>query len=78
MDRWFRKLQLLSSALFSFSHGSNDAQKTIGIITGVLLSAGYLKTFEVTGLGGDGSLCGHRFGDDDRRLAHRSHDGRAV
>lgn len=49
MDRWFRKLQLVSSALFSYSHGSNDAQKTIGIITGVLLTAGYIKTFHVQG-----------------------------
>ena len=47
MDRWFRRLQLLSSGLFSYSHGSNDAQKTIGIITGVLLTAGYIKTFHV-------------------------------
>jgi len=47
MDRWFRRLQLISSGLFSYSHGSNDAQKTIGIITGVLLTAGYIKTFHV-------------------------------
>jgi PiT family inorganic phosphate transporter len=47
MDIWFRKLQLLSSALFSYSHGSNDAQKTMGIIAGVLYTAGYSKTFEV-------------------------------
>jgi PiT family inorganic phosphate transporter len=47
MDKWFRKLQLLSSGLFSYSHGSNDAQKTIGIITGVLVTAGYLKKFEI-------------------------------
>ena len=47
MDRWFRRLQLVSSALFSFAHGSNDAQKTMGIITAVLVSAGYLKTFDV-------------------------------
>lgn len=49
MDYWFRKLQLLSAALFSFSHGSNDAQKTIGIITGVLVAAGYLPKFHVPG-----------------------------
>ncbi len=49
MDRWFRRLQLLSSALFSYAHGSNDAQKTVGIITGVLVSAGYLKEFHVQG-----------------------------
>src|ERR1700743_959438 len=35
MDRYFRRLQLASSALLSFSHGGNDAQKTAGIITGV-------------------------------------------
>ena len=47
MDYWFRKLQLLSAAVFSFSHGTNDAQKTMAIITGVLVSANYLATFEV-------------------------------
>jgi inorganic phosphate transporter, PiT family len=36
VDTWFRKLQLLSSAIFSYSHGSNDAQKVMGII-GVIL-----------------------------------------
>jgi PiT family inorganic phosphate transporter len=47
MDTWFRQLQLVSSALFSYSHGSNDAQKTAGIITGVLVTSGYLKEFHV-------------------------------
>ena len=47
MDAYFRKLQLVSAALLSWSHGTNDAQKTMGIITGVLVSAGYLKAFEV-------------------------------
>lgn len=47
MDRYFRKLQLASSALLSFSHGGNDAQKTAGIITGVLVASGILKTFEM-------------------------------
>lgn len=47
MDRWFRRLQLISSGLFSYSHGSNDAQKTIGIITSVLVTAGYLDGFHV-------------------------------
>lgn len=47
MDNWFRLLQLLSSAIFSFAHGTNDAQKTMGIITGVLVTAGYLNTFVV-------------------------------
>jgi len=47
MDVYFRRLQLVSAAIFSYSHGSNDAQKTMGIITGVLVTGGYLKTFEV-------------------------------
>lgn len=47
VDALFRRLQLLSAALFSLMHGANDAQKTMGIITGVLVTAGYLSTFEV-------------------------------
>ena len=47
MDTYFRRLQLASSALLSFSHGGNDAQKTAGIITGVLLASGILKKFEM-------------------------------
>ncbi|SPE41901.1 putative low-affinity inorganic phosphate transporter [Candidatus Sulfopaludibacter sp. SbA3] len=47
MDKWFRKLQLISAAAFSLSHGSNDAQKTMGIITGVLVASGFQKGFEV-------------------------------
>ncbi len=47
VDKWFRRLQLFSAALFSLSHGTNDAQKTMGIIAGVLVTAGYLKTFEI-------------------------------
>ncbi len=42
VDRWFRRLQLLSAAFFSLNHGANDAQKTMGIIAGVLFTAGYL------------------------------------
>jgi PiT family inorganic phosphate transporter len=47
MDKYFRKLQLLSAAAFSFAHGSNDAQKTMGIIAAVLYSAKYLPTLHV-------------------------------
>lgn len=47
MDVWFRKLQLVSAAIFSYAHGTNDAQKTMGIITGVMFSAGYLATLDV-------------------------------
>ncbi len=42
VDRWFRRLQLLSAAAFSLNHGANDAQKTMGIISSVLFAAGYL------------------------------------
>jgi PiT family inorganic phosphate transporter len=38
VDRVFRRLQLLSAALYSLSHGANDAQKTMGIIVGLLVS----------------------------------------
>jgi PiT family inorganic phosphate transporter len=40
VDRWFRRLQLVSSALYSIGHGSNDAQKTMGIIWLLLIAAG--------------------------------------
>jgi len=44
MDRWFRRLQLMSSALYSLGHGSNDAQKTMGIIWLLLIAAGVSST----------------------------------
>jgi len=47
MDARFRRLQLVSAALYSFAHGTNDAQKTMGIITSVLLTAGLIDTFRV-------------------------------
>jgi inorganic phosphate transporter, PiT family len=40
LDRWFRRSQLLASALYSIGHGSNDAQKTMGIIWLLLMSHG--------------------------------------
>jgi len=43
----FRKLQLVSGAVYSLGHGTNDAQKTMGVITGLLVTAGMLKTFHV-------------------------------
>jgi inorganic phosphate transporter, PiT family len=42
VDRWFRVLQLASSAAFSLGHGGNDAQKTMGIVLLLLISTGYL------------------------------------
>jgi inorganic phosphate transporter, PiT family len=47
VDRIFRRLQLVSAALYSLGHGGNDAQKTMGIIAGVLVTAGYLKEFRI-------------------------------
>ncbi|MFN3885916.1 MAG: anion permease [Aquabacterium sp.] len=41
VDRWFRRLQLLSAGAYSLGHGGNDAQKTIGIIWMLLISTGY-------------------------------------
>jgi len=42
VDRLFRRLQLVSAAAYSLGHGGNDAQKTMGIIAGVLVAGGYL------------------------------------
>lgn len=42
VDGWFRRLQLVSAAAYSFGHGTNDAQKTMGIITFLLMGAGKL------------------------------------
>ena len=43
----FKKLQILTAAMMAFSHGSNDAQKAMGIITLTLVSTGYLQTLDV-------------------------------
>src|SRR4051812_33448992 len=43
VDTWFRKLQLVSAAAYSLGHGGNDAQKTMGIIAGVLYTGGFLS-----------------------------------
>jgi PiT family inorganic phosphate transporter len=47
VNRYFRRLQLVSAALVSLSHGTNDAQKTMGVVTALLVSTGYLSTFAV-------------------------------
>ena len=47
LNRGFRKLQVLSAAIMAFSHGSADAQKSMGVITMALVSYGYLQTFHV-------------------------------
>jgi len=47
VDHWFRRLQLLSAAAFSLNHGGNDAQKTMGIIAGILYAAQYIDRFYI-------------------------------
>ena len=47
VDGWFRRLQLLSAAAYSLMHGANDAQKTMGIMAGVLFTAGYMQEFHI-------------------------------
>jgi len=43
VDRWFRRLQLVSASLYSLGHGGNDAQKTMGIIALILVAYGSLR-----------------------------------
>jgi PiT family inorganic phosphate transporter len=47
VNKWSKRLQILSAAFYSLGHGGNDAQKTMGIITSLLVSAGILKTFDI-------------------------------
>lgn len=47
VDNRFRKLQLLSAAAYSLGHGTNDAQKTMGIIAGVLYTNKYIPSFDI-------------------------------
>src|SRR4030095_13955797 len=47
VDRWFRRLQLLSAAAYSLGPGGKDAQKKMGIIAGVLLAGGYIREFRI-------------------------------
>jgi PiT family inorganic phosphate transporter len=47
VDKWFRRLQLVSAAGYSFGHGTNDAQKGMGIITTALVAGGLIKSFAV-------------------------------
>jgi len=47
VDRLFRKLQLFTAAMLSLAHGTNDAQKTMGIVTTALFAAHYIPSFAV-------------------------------
>ena len=46
VNKWSRVLQLFSASFYSLGHGGNDAQKTMGIITGLLFTGGFLKNFD--------------------------------
>ncbi len=48
VDRWFRRLQLVSAGAYSLGHGGNDAQKTIGIIWMLLIATGYSAAGDAT------------------------------
>ena len=48
IDKWFRRLQLLSAGAYSLGHGGNDAQKTIGLIWMLLIAAGYSAASDAT------------------------------
>ena len=47
VDRWFRRLQLVSAAGYSLGHGTNDAQKGMGIITAAMVAGGIMRNYEV-------------------------------
>lgn len=47
INTWSRRFQLVSAALYSLGHGGNDAQKTMGIITGLLFAGGLIKSFSI-------------------------------
>jgi len=47
VNTWSRRTQLISAALYSLGHGGNDAQKTMGIIVSLLVSAGLMSSFEI-------------------------------
>ena len=44
VDKWFRRMQLVSASMYSLGHGGNDAQKTMGIIWMLLIASGYTST----------------------------------
>ena len=48
VDKWFRRLQLVSAGAYSLGHGGNDAQKTIGIIWMLLVATGYVSATETS------------------------------
>ncbi len=47
INSWFKRLQLISASGYSLGHGTNDAQKTMGVIAAVLFSAGFINSFRI-------------------------------
>ena len=47
INSWFKRLQLISASWYSLGHGTNDAQKTIGVIAATLFSAGFIDSFRI-------------------------------
>ena len=47
INSWFKRLQLVSASWYSLGHGTNDAQKTMGVIAAVLFSAGLIDSFRI-------------------------------
>jgi PiT family inorganic phosphate transporter len=47
LNKWFRILQILSASSMALTHGGNDAQKSMGVITMALVAGGYLKSFQI-------------------------------
>ena len=47
INSWFKRLQLISASWYSLGHGTNDAQKTMGVIAAVLFSAGFIDSFRI-------------------------------
>jgi len=84
VDKWFRKLQLLSAAAYSLGHGGNDAQKTMGIVAGALYTAGFMSKQDMLGSWGRLHwpiiLAAHAAIAAELiwRLAHRAHHGQKI
>ena len=78
VDRWFRRLQYVSAALYSLGHGGNDAQKTMGIIWMLLIAAAVHRPEDPAAAVGRALVPrGDGAGDALRRLADRQDDGHA-
>jgi PiT family inorganic phosphate transporter len=80
VDRWFRRLQLVSAGAYSLGHGGNDAQKTIGIVWMLLIATGYsaVGDKDATKLGSVELLFSHCPGYAVWGLAHCQNHGSAA